>query len=56
MKRWVAATDGFSIAHIKELIISVEVFEVPMVDAVKRLKTMMDSSPSSAEREGKFGF
>lgn len=56
MKRWVTATEGFSIAHIKELIISVEVFEIPMVDAVKRLKTMMDSSPSSAERDGSFGF
>lgn len=56
MKRWVTATEGFSIAHIKELIISVEVFEVPMMDAVKRLKTMMDASPSSSEKEGKFGF
>jgi AAA+ superfamily predicted ATPase len=53
---WVAATEGFSVAHIKELIISVEVFEVPMVDAVERLKTMMAATPSSSESTGNFGF
>jgi SpoVK/Ycf46/Vps4 family AAA+-type ATPase len=56
LENWVAATEGFSVAHIKELIISVEVFEVPMVDAVERLKTMMAATPSSSESSGKFGF
>lgn len=46
---WVNATKNFSIAHMKELIVSVEVFGVPLDQAVKRLKTMMEYSPKSAD-------
>ena len=56
LEMWVKETKGFSVAHIKELIISVEVFEVPMEDAIARLKTMMEAKPTSAERDGHFGF
>jgi AAA+ superfamily predicted ATPase len=59
LNQWVVETKGFSIAHIKELIVSVEVFEVPLETAVTRLKTMMSSSISSSDADGKrvgFGF
>ena len=56
MAKWVEATAGFSMAHIKELIISVEVFGIDLDTAVKRLRTMMDGSPSSSDSERSFGF
>lgn len=40
LKKWIDATAGFSIAHIKELIISVEVLEVDFQDSIKRLRDM----------------
>lgn len=46
---WVRLTKGFSIAHLKELIVSVEVFECELPDAVSRLRTMMDYSPKSSD-------
>lgn len=49
LEEWVSLTERFSIAHIKELIVSVEVFEVPLKDAVERLKTMMEYSPKSED-------
>lgn len=49
LEQWVSLTDKFSIAHIKELIVSVEVFEVPLREAVERLKTMMEYSPKSED-------
>lgn len=60
LEEWVELTNDFSIAHLKELIVSVEVFEVPLADAVGRLKTMMATSPKSNDRDGSgnvgFGF
>lgn len=54
---WVELTKSFSVAHLKELIVSVEVFEVPLKDAVARLKTMMEHTPKSSDaEERKFGF
>ena len=54
---WVNKTSGFSIAHIKELIVSVEVFEVPFDHAVARLSKMMDVHVSSDQAEDRvFGF
>ncbi len=46
---WVKESDGFSIAHLKELIVSVEVFEVSLSHAVKRLRKMMDHPPKSTD-------
>jgi len=37
---WVTATDGLSIDHLKELIVSVICLEVPMEKAIKRLSKM----------------
>jgi hypothetical protein len=48
---WVKESDQFSIAHLKELIVSVEVFEVPLDHAVKRLRKMMDFHPKSGDAE-----
>jgi SpoVK/Ycf46/Vps4 family AAA+-type ATPase len=53
---WIKLSKGFSIAHLKELIVSVEVFEVKLEVAVERLKTMMDHSPKSSDGDGTFGF
>jgi len=58
VKMWVEQTNGFSIAHLKELIISVEVFEMPTNTAITRLRTMMQNPPKSSDNDGdtKFGF
>jgi len=49
LSQWVKATDGFSIAHLKEVIVSVEVFEVPLEQAIKRLQKMIDYHPKSTD-------
>lgn len=49
LNKWVEDTAGFSIAHLKELIISVEVFSAEYDSALARLRTMMDTRVSSAE-------
>ncbi len=54
LDKWVNETDGFSIAHLKELIVSVEVFEVSFAFALKRLRTMMNTRPKS-ENAGRPG-
>jgi hypothetical protein len=46
---WIKGTDRFSIAHLKELIVSVEVFEVELPFALKRLGQMLDSPPKSSD-------
>lgn len=56
LNSWIDTTDGFSVAHLKELIVSVEVFGVPVENAAKRLRTMMNSSPKSGEDGAKAGF
>jgi hypothetical protein len=57
LRTWVGDTKGFSIAHMKELIVSVEVFEVRYEEALARLKKMMDVKVSSVNNdESNFGF
>lgn len=53
---WVNDTKGFSIAHLKELIISVEVFDQPLDASIKRLKKMGEviSSTQAAMRTAGF--
>jgi SpoVK/Ycf46/Vps4 family AAA+-type ATPase len=46
---WVKSTERYSIAHLKELIVSVEVFEVELEFALKRLGQMLDSPPKSTD-------
>jgi AAA+ superfamily predicted ATPase len=40
---WVEQTDQFSVAHLKELIISVECLDVPFEVAVKRIRALIDA-------------
>lgn len=64
IKRWVNQTKGFSIAHLKELIISVKVLGKSFDHEVERLREMMKRSFSNAEfdmnedgdRKGVVGF
>lgn len=46
---WIKGTERYSIAHLKELIVSVEVFEVKLEFALKRLGQMLDSVPKSTD-------
>jgi len=55
LEKWVAETEGFSVAHLKEVIISVEVFDVPFDATIRRLRLMMDSNPSSEEISKELG-
>jgi hypothetical protein len=58
LKKWVKATDGWSIAHMRELIVAVECLGNDFDETVKRLKDMNDIQPNSqtAEDRPKFGF
>ena len=51
LKTWVKLTDGFSVAHLKEIIISVEGFGYTVESTVTRLRNMMDSNPTSKDHE-----
>lgn len=47
LKKWTYDTEGFSIAHLKELIISVEVFRQSYKLSLERLNIMAEMSSSS---------
>lgn len=47
LDRWVELSDGFSIAHLKELIIGVKCLGQPLGDVVSRLREMMEEPPKS---------
>jgi len=53
MDRWVDATEGFSIAHLKELIVSVEALGQDFQKTVDRLFIMIDKTPSSTDDDKK---
>jgi len=42
LSSWVDKTEGFSVAHLKELIVLVEVFSTPISVAVSRLENMIN--------------
>lgn len=46
---WVARSDGFSIAHLKELIIAVKCFGQPLDEVVERLEAMHERRPRSED-------
>jgi SpoVK/Ycf46/Vps4 family AAA+-type ATPase len=56
LEEWVQATDGFSIAHLKEVIASVECLDRDFQETIIRLRKMMDTKPKSDEFDGAFGF
>jgi hypothetical protein len=55
LDRWVSATDGFSIAHVKELIVGVKCFGNSFDDEIKRLRAMARPPKSGSDREAGFG-
>jgi len=56
MKKWVKDTKGYSVAHLKELIASVECLELEYDQVVARLNKMMGGRPSSTDSDTGFGF
>lgn len=59
VKDWVAKTNGFSLAAIKELIVSVIILGIPLDEAVERLREMKNKLPSiseSAQNQKRLGF
>jgi SpoVK/Ycf46/Vps4 family AAA+-type ATPase len=58
LAEWVAKTEGFSIAHLRELVILVQCFGRPLTDALAQLEKMRTSSPKSTDAPDKptFGF
>jgi hypothetical protein len=56
LKQWVKDTKDFSLAHVKELFISVNIIQDDYNDALDTLRTMSDRISSSTEgRQGGFG-
>lgn len=57
LERWVAVSNEYSIAHLKEMIIAVEALDQNFDDVVARLNKMRDTRPSSNDDfECDFGF
>lgn len=58
LERWIDRTDGFSVAHLRELVILVRVFGRPLEAALARLEGMRVSKPSSEDspHRAPFGF
>lgn len=50
LEEWVDATDGLSLAHLKELIISVRCFGVPVSVVRAKLEAMHERVPSSSDK------
>lgn len=53
---WVDASDGFSIAHLKEMIVAIRCFEQPFEAVVERLQQMRERRPNSAHDPDRRGF
>jgi SpoVK/Ycf46/Vps4 family AAA+-type ATPase len=58
LNTWVEMTKGYSIAHLKELVVGIEVFEVSLEDTITRLNNMIDVQVTSDDDEKRqtFGF
>lgn len=58
LERFVAASEGYSVAHMREMIILTRCFEVPLDEAKKRLDKTRNVKPSSTQRPDgtAFGF
>lgn len=49
LDRWVAVSDGFSVAHLKEFIIAVKCFGQPLEQVAERLAAMRERRPTSED-------
>lgn len=61
LEQWVKSSDGFSIAHLRELIVLCRCYEKPFDAAVRRLQEMREGKPNSGQaddgrRGGDVGF
>ena len=56
LTQWVKETEGFSVAHLRELVILVKCFDRPLSDAIARLERMRVRPPSSEEAPDRPGF
>jgi hypothetical protein len=58
LNEWVNVTEGFSVAHLRELVILVKCFDRPLKDGIKRLEAMRFKTPNSGDAPDKptFGF
>ncbi len=50
---WIRASEGFSIAHLKEMIIAVRCFGQPLAEVTSRLEEMQSRKPTSDDYGGK---
>lgn len=55
LDQWVALSEGFSVAHLKEMIIAVRCFEQPLADVVERLERMRARRPTSEDDPDRTG-
>lgn len=53
LKKWAAATDGLSVAHLRELILAVQCLDQPVEEVIARLKGMHESLPCSRDSKNK---
>lgn len=53
---WVELTENYSIAHIKELVLSVECYNRPLKETIARLDSMISKQPTSGQSATKAGF
>lgn len=59
LAEYVAKSEGYSVAHLKELVILTKCFEYSITDAIARLDDMvkrMPTSDSPPDKKSKFGF
>jgi SpoVK/Ycf46/Vps4 family AAA+-type ATPase len=49
MNHWINKTAGMSVAHIKELIILVQIYSMSVEEAIDRLMEMISANPSSSD-------
>ena len=52
---WVKSSEGFSIAHLKEMIIAVRCFGQPLAEVTERLEAMHARQPTSADSPDRQG-
>jgi hypothetical protein len=53
LRRWVDRTDGYSVAHLREVIVAIRCFEQPEADVFDRLDAMRTERLTSDGEGGK---
>lgn len=52
LRRWVSATEGYSIAHLREVIVAIRCFDQKESDVFERLDAMRQDAPASDGKGG----